>query len=143
MKKYLFKPATDFMDKRAEGIKENLEKAEKQREETEKLKEDYKKELEEIKAKSNDILKDAARKGEARKAEIVKEAKQEAEEIIDRARIEIDREKEKAISEMKDQVVTLSVMAASKIIDNSLDEKAHKKLVEDFIEEVGEVEWQT
>ena len=67
-------------------------------------------------------------------------AKAEANKIVEKANAEIKEEKEKALGEIRDEAAALAISAASKLIDQSLDDDAHKKLVDKYIEEAGEVQ---
>ena len=69
--------------------------------------------------------------------EIVEDAHREAEAIINRANIEIQREEEKVKYELKQQVVDISVMLSEKALGESIDESKHRELINDFIEKVG------
>ena len=69
--------------------------------------------------------------------EIVDDAHREAEAIINRANIEIQREEEKVKYELKQQVVDISVMLSEKALGESIDESKHRELINDFIEKVG------
>ena len=64
----------------------------------------------------------------------------EAQKMIEKAHAEIKEEKEKVIGEIRDEAANLAIYAASKLISESLDDDAHKKLVDKYIEEAGEVQ---
>ena len=72
-----------------------------------------------------------------KKAESLENAHREAEAIINRANIEIQREEEKVKYELKQQVVDISVMLSEKALGESIDESKHRELINDFIEKVG------
>ena len=54
----------------------------------------------------------------------------------------IEREKEKAVNALKDDIASLALMAASKVIEKDLNDEAHNALINQFIEEVGDTKWQ-
>jgi len=143
LRKLLYKPVTDLLEKRKEDIKNNISEAERQRAEAMELKAKYEEYISRMKEEAEEIIRNASKKGEERKEEIIKEAKEEAERIIARARLEITREKEKALAELKEEVVNLAIMSATKVIEKNLDEAKHRELIKNFINEVGEAKWQS
>ena len=63
------------------------------------------------------------------------EARQEAGILITRARAEIQRERDEAISELRKEFADLTILAAEKIIDRSLDKQAHRQLIDRVLKE--------
>lgn len=76
-------------------------------------------------------------KGDKIYDEIVQNAKNESASLIERANLEIEREKEKAEYEVKKQAVELAVELSVKALDEQIDEETHRKLISDFIAKVG------
>ncbi|RKD21978.1 ATP synthase F0 subcomplex B subunit [Caminicella sporogenes DSM 14501] len=142
LKKLLFKPVTEFMASRQEGIKKSLEEAALKNKEADEKKEEYLTKIRGAEEEGRQIIKDASKRAEERANEIIKTAQKEADEIKERARIEIEREKEKAINSLKDEITSIAMLAASKVIEKDLDENSHKTLVKEFIDKVGETRWQ-
>ncbi|MFE9522426.1 F0F1 ATP synthase subunit B, partial [Bacillus velezensis] len=62
----------------------------------------------------------------------------ESERLKEAARTEIVKEKEQAVSALREQVASLSVLIASKVIEKELDEQAQEQLIQDYLKEVGE-----
>ncbi|EET86773.1 F0F1 ATP synthase subunit B [Clostridium carboxidivorans P7] len=83
------------------------------------------------------MLKNIKNKAEKVSSDILKEAHEEAETIVKRAKLEAEREKEKATDEIKNQVVDLAVLVSSKALEESIDEDQHRRLIKDFIAKVG------
>lgn len=142
LKKLLFKPVSEFMEKRKSEIAESIERAEARNEEAEKYKSEYISKIEASQEEGRQIVRDAAKRAEERASEIVKAAEKEAKEIKERANLEIEREREKAINSLKDEIASIAMLAASKVIEEDLNEKKHNTLVRKFIDEVGETRWQ-
>ena len=69
--------------------------------------------------------------------EIIKDSRNEAQTILQRAMKETKREKEKAESELKSEVVNLAVLLSSKALEGAIDEKEHRRLINDFIAKAG------
>ncbi len=142
LKKLLFKPVSEFMEKRKAEIAGSIKEAEMKNEEAEKYKSEYITKIEASQEEGRQIIKDAARKAEARADEIIKAAEKEAVEIKQRAELDIQREKEKAINVLKEDIASLAMLAASKVVKEDLDGDKHNTLVRKFIDEVGEAKWQ-
>ncbi|MFZ5943922.1 MAG: F0F1 ATP synthase subunit B [Bacillota bacterium] len=140
LNKFLYKPVTNMLDERKKEVVGNLDKAEAAKAEAEKLKDDYANQIKNAKNEAQEIITKAAKLGEETKNEIVTQAKQEAEKISVKAQEEIKLEKNKALSELRDEVASLAVMAAEKIISKTIDSKDHEKMVKDFVKEVGEAQ---
>lgn len=137
LRRFLFKKVQDFMESRSNAVEENINKAKKNSEESSNLKEEMKKKLQDAQVEGRRIVGEYKSRANALSEEIMSEAKKEAEGILERARVDVEREKEKARDEIKEQIVTLSLLAASKSIKEQLDEKKHREMINDFINEVG------
>jgi F-type H+-transporting ATPase subunit b len=77
----------------------------------------------------------AARTGEEIKKQAQQEARQEGEALIARARAEIQHERDEAIGELREEFAGLTIMAAEKVVERSLDKKAHRELIDRVLEE--------
>jgi F-type H+-transporting ATPase subunit b len=73
---------------------------------------------------------------------MVNKANDESAQVVKRAQEQIAFEKERALSELREQIADLSIMAASKVIDRSLSKKDHEKLLEEYISSIGKVDAQ-
>lgn len=142
LKNLLFKPVTEFMEQRKAEIQGSMNEAEQKNKEAEIFKEEYIGKLEASEEEGRQIIRDAAKKAEVRGEEIVKAAEKEAVEIKERADVEIKRERVKAINSLKDDIASLAMLAASKVVEEDLNQNKHNALVKKFIDEVGETTWQ-
>lgn len=143
LRHFLYEPVTQFLSKRKETISSDLEKAENKKVEAIKLKEEYEVRIEEAKGEGKEIIETSRRRGEDLRNEIVEEARTEAQRIREKSNSDIEREKQKAQMELKGEMVTIAMLAASKVVDKNLDEKSHKDMIDKFIDEVGESQWQS
>lgn len=142
LRHFLFKPVKAMVEKRQEMIADQLEDAKVKNEDAEKLIAQYDDQIKNIEEKGRLMIREASNKAEARASEIVKEAEKEAELIKKRAEKDIEREKLKAVNELKEDIVSLSLLAASKVLEKDIDENQHKSLINKFLDEVGETTWQ-
>jgi len=137
LKRFLFKPINKVIVERRREISSNLQEAE-----------ENKKKAQQYRLESENRLKDSAREGKALvekykmqaekiREEIIKKAEKEAKEIIDRAEKEVHGQKERAEAELREQVVSLALAVAAKAIERQLDEKEHRRIMDEFIDQVG------
>lgn len=142
LKKLLFKPVTEFMENRETEIANQLDGADNLMKEAETLMADYKKKIANAEEEGRQIIRTATQKSEQRASEIIKDAEAQIKELKDKAEKDIERERVKAVNSLKDEIATIAVMAASKVIEKDIDEETHKQLINQFIREVGESRWQ-
>ena len=137
LRKYLFVPVTKFMNSRTDSIQNQIKEAETRLETSEKLKVEYEKKISDSFEEGKKIIEDHRSKALAVSDEIMDEAKSEAEKIRERAKIDAEREKERVRDEMRRQIITLSLLAASKSIGEQINEEKHHTLIKEFINKVG------
>ncbi|GAE27235.1 ATP synthase B chain [Halalkalibacter wakoensis JCM 9140] len=138
LNKFALKPLLGVMEKREQLVNENIDSAEKSRKDAESYIEDQRKELEKAKLEAQEIIQQAKKLSEQQGQDILEQARENAERLKDSALAEIQREKEQAVSALREQVAGLSVLIAKKVIEKELDEKAQEKLVEEYLKEVGD-----
>ncbi|WP_094603942.1 ATP synthase subunit b, sodium ion specific [Sporomusa silvacetica DSM 10669] len=131
--KVAYKPLMQALADRQAKIADSLETAEQEKQAAEKLKQEYLAQLAEARTQAQAIVEKAAKLAEQTKEEILKEAREESIRLVKATQEEIAREREHAIAELKGEVVTLAVAAASKIIAQNMDEQANARIVDDFI----------
>ncbi len=134
--KFLWGPVLGIIDARGEEVENSYSAAEKDRNDAAGLKADYEKRLAGIEAEAREKITSAAKEGMQLREEIIAEARGRAEQTLERAQEEIEREKDKAVFEIKEQVAELAIGAAQKLIDERLDDDKHKQLVDRFIDEI-------
>lgn len=137
LRKVLFKPVTEFMDKRTKSIEDSIENAEEQKAEAAEMKRRYEEQLKSAKTEAQKILDNAVLSAEREHERMVAEAKQEAESLLAAAREEIGREREQVLMDIRNQVAGIALAAASKVLQANLDTESNRQLVEEFIDEAG------
>ncbi|WP_078556141.1 F0F1 ATP synthase subunit B [Bacillus alkalicellulosilyticus] len=136
--RFALKPIMGMMEKRQNMVNEQIDFAERDRKEAEKYLEQQRQEIQNARQEAQSILENAKKMSEKQGQDIVNAARGEAERIKDSALAEIQQEKEAAVASLREQVASLSVLIATKVIEKELDEKQQKKFVEDYLKEVGE-----
>ncbi len=139
LKKFLFGKISTAIKERTEGIKSTYAKVESDKTEAERLKSEYQSKLSEAEVEAAKRIQEAINEGSRVSEEIIKRAKEEVELMRVKAQESIEQERKKALADIRNQVVTLSILASSKIIQQSITPKTAEKLVDDFIEEIGEL----
>jgi F-type H+-transporting ATPase subunit b len=137
LRRFLFKRVQNFMINRSNAVEESISTSKKNLEESSNLKEELKIKLQDAQVEGRQIVAEYKSRAGTLSDEILGEAKKEAERMIERARVDSEREKEKAKAEIKEQIVSLSLLVASKSIRSQLDEKKHHEMIKEFIDEVG------
>ena len=130
-----YKPVMRMLDERSRKIKESMEQTEFIKEQAVHAEEEAEKRIEVASRKGQEVVARAVRTGEEAKQKAQQEAGQEAESLIARARLEIQRERDDAVNELRREFVDLTILAAGKVIDRSLDKKAHRQLIDKVLEE--------
>jgi F-type H+-transporting ATPase subunit b len=135
--KFAWKPILSAVKARDEMIKGSLESAEKAREDMLKLQSDNETILRKAREERENILKDAREVRDRLISEAKNKATEEAEKLIEKARTGIEGEKRKAMSEIREQVVTLSVDIASKLLGEKLQQTGEQqKLMDNYLKEI-------
>jgi len=138
MKKFLFKPVNNLLERRQKEAAQMLESAEKDMKEADELKAQYKEKIDDAKKEAGEMIKEASRKAALKEEEIIKDANEKASKIIERANKQISLEKESAFAELKEDISSISVMLASKVLEKDISEEDHKEIIGKFIDEIGE-----
>lgn len=139
LKKYLFGKISAMIKERSEGIKSAYTKIDDDRLAAERLKGEYQKKISDAETEVARRIQEAVNEGSRVSEEIIKRAKEEIELMKIKAKEGIDQERKKALADIRNQVVTLSILASSRIIRQSISSQTAEKLVDDFIEEIGEL----
>jgi F-type H+-transporting ATPase subunit b len=133
--KFLFGSVISLLDSRRKEISDQYEDAENKSVEAEKLKDDYLLKLTNVEEEIRNKLAEAVKDGQKMREEIITESRTQSDNILTKAREEIEREKNAAIVELKNTVVSLTLAAAGKIIEEKLDDKKHHEMISKFIDE--------
>ena len=137
LKFFLVKPVNKIMDDRQNGIDMSIKKAKDDEEKGEISRKEKDRLLHESKVKGREIVEEYKVNAQNVSQEIIDEAKKESNIIMERTRKDIEREKQKAESEIKKQVIDLSLILSERALEQHIDEKEHRRWIEDFIFKVG------
>ena len=136
IKRFLFKPVNEMLEKRR--AKAEIQDAVKAKEEAEVMKAEYEKNMQEAKEKANDIVLTAQKTAAVQSEEMLKEASSQVTAMKEKAEKDIAQERRKAVNGIKGEIGGMAVEIAGKVIEREINEEDHTKLINDFIENVGE-----
>lgn len=137
IKKFLFKPVRKMLAAREEEVQAIYSNAEKAQTEAEQMRSEYTERLSRAKAEAAEIVGSATRRATVRSEEILRESSQQAAAMMKKAENTIEQERKKAMNELKDEVASLSVMIASKVVERDIKDADHERFIEEFIDKVG------
>jgi F-type H+-transporting ATPase subunit b len=136
LSRFAWGPIVKMLDEREKTIHEAIESAKKERAEAEKLLASQKASLAQATREAAELAKRNQDEVEKLRQELTAKARKEAEELVASARKQIIEEKTKAAAELKGMVADLAIEAAGKLVKASLDDKAQRALVEDYLKQL-------
>lgn len=134
--KFAYKPVVRIMDERKNKIAGDLEAAEKAKDEAEAIKAEYAAKLANARQEAQAIIDNARKTAQAAHDKIVAETKAEQDQIIATAKEAIALEKKKAMDDIRVQVISLSMIAAGKIVEQKLGSEEDKKLAGEIVDSI-------
>lgn len=135
-----YKPLMRMMDERSNRVKASMEQAEAVKAQSAKAEEELKKQLEQASREGQERIARAVKAGEEVKQKAQEDARQEAEKLLNRARSEIRRERDEAVNDVRREFADLTVLAAGKVIEKSLNKEDHRELIDKVLEESSKQE---
>ena len=138
IKKFLYQPVKNVLKSRQEKIDEKNSQAEAYLSEAEETKAQLESKLNDAENQADEILNEATVNATRRKEKILAEARDEADAIIRQAKTNAELEMKKAESDIKTQIVDVSFELSKKIIEREINKEDHHKLIDSFIEQIGD-----
>lgn len=133
----VFPRLNQALDERTARIQGQIEDAEAVRGEAEQLRRQYEEQLSGAKDEAQRIIDEAREQAERIRLDAQTEAEREAQQIRARAREEAEAERSRVVQNLRDQVASLSVDLAERIVERELDEQRHRDLVDSYIDELS------
>jgi F-type H+-transporting ATPase subunit b len=125
------------VEAREAHIRELLAAAARDREEAQALLEQQRREMEGVRTRTQEMLAEGRAAGERMREELLAQTRREQEELMSRARRDIQGEMDRASAQLRTEVVELAIAAASRLVDRNLDQEDNRRLVREFLAEVG------
>lgn len=135
--KFAFGPILEAVRSREQALTDAMDAAEQDRNAARKLLAEQRAAIEAARAEAQRYIADGRAIAESMRGEMLEQTRQQQAELLDRARQEIEREKAKAIDELRREAVDLALAGASKLIGQRLDADADRKLVEQYLSSLG------
>ncbi len=138
--KIAWKPLTARLALRQSEIRKNLERAESERLQMENLKKEYQIQLEEIEKKAHQLFNQAVKEGQAGQEAIIRQAREEAKQLLKFTQEQLIKEKEIMLGQLKNEIANISILATEKLVQHSLDRKVQENLLEKFFQDLEKKE---
>jgi len=135
LKRTAWKPLMDAINEREEGLRRTMESANQAQKEAEKIRDELNSRLADLKSEIKEQLEEARKTASKEKEAMIADARKSAASIIAAAKKEIEAERAAALKDMKKKVSRISMMAAGKILQDSITGKENDALVEKYISE--------
>ena len=140
LSKFLFRPIALFLEKRKTAIAESFALVKKEQEESSKLIDQARERLISAENKATFTLDRAIKEGEEKKNEIITRARSEADGLVRKAGLEIEKKKDEAVLEIKKGVTDITIAISRKIIKEELNEERAQRLINEFTEKFSREE---
>lgn len=138
LRKFLFNPVMKMIDDRQEEIDDLYKDAEDAKKDAQAKQQEYDRKLSAAQQTSEQLVREAVARGQSREEEILRQANAQASAMMDKAADDIAREKKKAVNDAKDEISVIALSIAGKVVGRELNDADHARLVDGFIEELGE-----
>jgi F-type H+-transporting ATPase subunit b len=135
--RYAFPALNKMLAERTAKIQGNLEHADEARRTAEQELARYREQLANAREEANRIIEEGRKTAEQLRRDLQARAEQEADSIVTRAQEEIRLERDRVFQELRQQVATIAVDLAGRVVGESLDQQAHQRLIDEYIDEVG------
>lgn len=137
IKHFLFDKVNAILEARKNEVEKTYSDADAALKNAKELETEYTDKLQGAKEESAEIIKNATKKAQTRSDEIIGGAKEEARSLINKANADIEKEKKRAVNQIKDEISDIAMSIAEKVVEKEIDPKTHEKLVEEFINDLG------
>lgn len=134
--KFAWGPILGQVQDRESSIQRSIDEAREMHQEAETLLEEHRKQLADARRQAQEIVSEGREVGERLRREIESKAREEADAILERARAEIGRERDRAMETIRTESVDLALAAAGRILGEKLDAEADRALIQRYLEEM-------
>ena len=138
LRKFLFNPVMKMIDDRQKEIDDLYKDAEDAKKDAQAKQQEFDRKLSAAQQTSEQLVREAVARGQSREEEILRQANAQASAMMDKAADDIAREKKKAVNDAKDEISVIALSIAGKVVGRELNDADHARLVDGFIEELGE-----
>jgi F-type H+-transporting ATPase subunit b len=136
LRRFAWGPISKALNEREDRIDASIKSAEKSLAEARQLQADNEKARRQAEQDAQQILREARETAEQLRGEEVDKTRREIQGLREQARSEIEREKESALNELRSEVADLAIQAAERILEETIDDEKHRRLVDGFIRQL-------
>lgn len=136
LSRYAFKPITAAVAAREKALEDAIAGAKADREAAAKLLAEHQAQLDAARGEAQKLIVEGRQVGEKVRAEMIEETRAQQQEMLERARREIESEKVKAIADLRREAVDLAIAGAGKVIEKNLDDASNRQIVESFLSSI-------
>jgi len=137
MKKFLFGPINEIMEKRTNSIEASFAEIDNKNKEALNLKHEYEEALENAEDKATNIIKEAKQRALEEHDKQIKIIKEEASKMIEDANKSIELERKLSMQNIQAEIAGIAMLAATKVIQKNMDDSTNKQIINDFLAEAG------
>ena len=134
-----YKPILNMLDQRTERIRDSVEMVEKVREEAAAQQAEMQKQMEEGRQEGQAMLTQAREIADKIRDEATSKARLEADDLVSKARESVQKERDEAIDQVRRHFAELTILAAERVIEKSLDSESHKDIIEKVLEDSPDI----
>jgi F-type H+-transporting ATPase subunit b len=135
LRKLAFPRIAEALDKRRKAIEESIDSAERTRVEADKLLQEYRERLREAREQADEIVARSRKAADRVQDEAKVDANKRREELMEQTRRDIEQETRRAIDQIRREVADLTVLATEKVTRKSLDDDDHRRLIDEALSE--------
>lgn len=135
--RYAWAPILGAVEARERGIQSALDEAAQRNEEAARLLAEHREQLADARRQANELIAEGRAAGEGVRQEIEEKARTEGQAMVERARAEIERERDAALEALRREAVELALAAASRLMEENLDQAKDRQLVERYLGQLG------
>lgn len=139
LKRFAWGPLLSMLDQRRDKVQGDYEAAEQELQKAEDLRGEFDVKMGQIKDIERERVQEAVKRGEAIANSLEKDAREKAGDFLSKAEGDLDREVATARLQLRKQTVDMAIAAAEKVIKEKLDDAKHRKMIEDFIQQLGDI----
>lgn len=138
LKRLLFKPAMEFLDRRREQIAARIEAAQQAEAQAQKLVLERESEMKQARVRADEILAQARRDADAEIARAKVSARNEAAQILSDSKHRLEQERDRMIRDLRDAYAEIAVLGAERVLDREIKQEDHRRLLDQLLEEIDE-----
>jgi F-type H+-transporting ATPase subunit b len=137
LSRFAFKPMLAAVEAREKALQDAIDAAKRDREESERVLAEHRAQLESARGEAQKLIADGRATAEKLRNDLIEQTRAQQQEMLERARRDIETEKNNAIASLRREAVDLAIAGAGKVLERNLDSDANRKLVESYLSSIS------